>query len=373
MPGVSHAYNEAGHYFTLVALLDSATGPDAPKLSPEELKLEAFCTELPDMAQELDATSQRIAVLHNKDDLKWGLLGQCQTPLSKHMVSAQYYLHGLTGTDSAPVREAAKNIMDLLHNEIDQYPDTAPNKDKRVSLICARGFAIHLYGDSYAHVTLASDGPSSIASFITKLFSKPGMQMYPTGIGHLFDVHKPDYLEDTHSLNTWDKFVRDEHPKILSQPIPAEKIKSILNIKQHCGITDDCENKNQRVLQSLIEKNNQAAPILFKEMESLIIGEPKLFFGELAWTCEQAVDKLYKSSDPNRPKCEAAWQDYLKQAIKVFNDKQIKLDPTNHPGATANHNCSAWRCKDKSVYSGETPGGKCEIEITDKLRDGIPR
>ena len=83
----ANAYNEGGHYYTLLALFDSiATTPTEEHL--REIKLEAFCAELPDLARELDAISQRVRVLESTGDNLWGLLGRCQTNVSSHMVSS---------------------------------------------------------------------------------------------------------------------------------------------------------------------------------------------------------------------------------------------------------------------------------------------
>jgi hypothetical protein len=363
LPGSALAYNEGGHYYTLVALLDSQPDNATPR-NPDQLRLEAFCAELPDMTLELDATSQRLAVLRSSRDNAWGLLGYCQTPLSAHMVAVQCYLHGLTGTPVEPLRNAALSIIQDLTGKLAGARDAA----KRKELLCARGFAIHLLGDSFAHATLSSDSDYHRHSWVSGIFSADTMKTYPTGAGHLFDGHKPDYI-GSHRENSWDKFVQTENSALLSPPLAGKPLASLLSCKADCGISQSCESEDQDNLHRLIEQNEGPTHRVFiNDMEQLIRTENTDFMGfELADTCQEVVDKVYGSTGPD---CSSVWATYLGAAIEAFNEWSI--DPTNRPGATASHSCSAWRCSGSSGYAGERYGS-CEPQIIDALKMGIPQ
>lgn len=58
----SLAYDFGGHHYTLSAAFhDDSNGSKSEDYKPLR-ELEAFCSELPDLSQELDATTQRIHV-----------------------------------------------------------------------------------------------------------------------------------------------------------------------------------------------------------------------------------------------------------------------------------------------------------------------
>src|SRR5690242_11860978 len=80
----ANAYDIGGHHFT-VALVLSQTDP-ADQADPYKIT-EAFCAELPDLVPELDAVTQRINVLKSSIDTRWGLLGNCNSYVSRHMVA----------------------------------------------------------------------------------------------------------------------------------------------------------------------------------------------------------------------------------------------------------------------------------------------
>src|SRR5262249_15888612 len=144
LSATSGAYIEGGHHYTVSAVM-SETRANATPVSPEML-VQGFCAQLPDLAMELDAYTQRAIVLESGSDWQWGALGRCGSEVSRHMVATQFYLHGLTGGTKDRVRKAAADIV----REIDTLLGAAPSAQERINLWCARGFAAHLLGDSYA-------------------------------------------------------------------------------------------------------------------------------------------------------------------------------------------------------------------------------
>jgi hypothetical protein len=201
--GSSWAFLAGGHHYTLLAIyragrLDQAVAEDYKRV-------EAFCAQLPDLAVELDATTQRIKVLESFGDITWGLLGRCGSAKSRHMVASQYHLHALTGTDSKRVRETAIGMLAALQAQFDQ----AGNDQARVNLACQRGFAAHLLGDTFAHARL--DGPD---------------QLYDTGLGHARDLVKPDYMHTRRAMpvnaggkNAWIEWARMASQAVDNRPL----------------------------------------------------------------------------------------------------------------------------------------------------------
>lgn len=164
------AYDIGGHHFTVALVLAQAGNGDSA--DPYEIT-EAFCAELPDLVPELDAVTQRINVFKSRVDMQWGLLGNCGSNVSRHMVATQWYVHALTKQNSEQFREMAKRIV----VELRAARLKEPNPQRRLNLACETGLAIHLLGDSYAHSQLSDPE-----------------KLYPTGNGHWKDVHKPDMM-----------------------------------------------------------------------------------------------------------------------------------------------------------------------------------
>jgi len=158
------AYNEAGHFYTAYALVRTS-GVDAKRM------LLAFCAQLPDMTADLDAvTVYRTALTSNpKQWLKWSNDSKAESIEVKRMIAVQQLLHALTGGDSATVEAIAKTNIATLRGQI-SWSDPDPNK------LCALGFALHFFGDAFAHRQL-----------------RHKEKMYSTGLGHAADAHYPDY------------------------------------------------------------------------------------------------------------------------------------------------------------------------------------
>ena len=348
----AHAYNEGGHYYTLLALFDSQAR-SAPEYQISEMKLQALCAELPDMAKELDAITQRVRVLGSGKDFLWGLLGQCQSTVSSHMVTAQYYLHGLSGAPAYLIREAAKDIInnidgDLAKLGIRQSPE-------RRNLICARGFAAHLYGDTFAHVRLSSENTKFFSNFIDR-------EMYPTGLGHLRDGHNPDYLYG-HKIedDQWPHWVLDAAGNIAKGSDPAQTLNSHLPCQ---GNIEKCEEPARDRLEHLVTVKKLLVPGM---QDRIANGSTGIGGIERSTTCDQIVSQIF--TDPNdRPQCDSAWNNYLAEAIPVF--QKLGIDPASRPNASAGKNCSAWHCAGNSSYGSEA-SSSCTID--DKLQFGSER
>ena len=347
----AQAYNEGGHYYTLLALYDSlASSASAEKIS--EIKLEAFCAELPDLAQELDAVTQRVRVLKSTRDNLWGLLGSCQTTVSAHMVATQYYLHGLAGTPAAQNRNAALQLLQATDSDL-----RAPKlgRAQRRQLLCARGFAGHLYGDSYAHVKLSSERAGLF-------YAAPHPQMYATGLGHARDGQYPDYLYG-HSLDgdRWPQWVSDASAALVT----GANSKPLLANLNGCADSNiaNCEEEAQKKLISLLQTKNLAVANMQQLLENGNSGFAQM---ERTTTCDSMLAAAFPQAR-ERPQCNQVWAYYLQKAIPVFN--ALGLDPGAGSNARVAHSCSAWRCSGSASYAGEQPAS-CAIEVRDQLEYG---
>ena len=76
------AYEIGGHHFTLVRIFLDAD--KTARSSDDERYVELFCAELPDLAMELDAITQREKVAMSSE-WQWGLFGRCTGPVTRHM------------------------------------------------------------------------------------------------------------------------------------------------------------------------------------------------------------------------------------------------------------------------------------------------
>lgn len=346
------AYNEGGHYYTLLALFDSHAHA-VPESKLRDMKLQGLCSELPDMAEELDAITQRVRVLKSWQDYLWGLSGQCQTTVSSHMVATQYYLHGLSGAPADRIRNAAKIVLNRLDDDLAGL-GTGPSQARR-NLICARSFAAHLYGDTFAHVRLSSERPG--------LFSRVVMtEMYQTGLGHVRDGHDPDYLYGHRiDIDKWPRWVLDAAIYIATGADPAR----VLDTHRPCRDSlAACEEPARQRLEDLLTMKEQ---LMVTDMpQRNASGRTGIGGMERATTCDEVVSSIFPDAN-DRPQCDIAWKTYLDKAIRVFHEQGI--DPSARPDAKAGKSCTAWRCSGSTRYNGEAPN-TCTVDIVDELSFG---
>jgi len=346
----AHAYSEGGHYYTLLALFDS-NAKAAPSSKLSEMKLQALCSELPDMAQELDAITQRVRVLQSRKDLLWGLSGQCQTTVSSHMVASQYYLHALSGAPADRIRSAANAIVKAIDGDLAKL-GTKQSQERR-NLICARGLAAHLYGDTFAHVKLSSEKSLFYSTTLNT-------EMYETGLGHARDGHNPDYLYGhTIDIDKWPRWAQDASANIATGSDATNTLKSHLPCP---GQIAACEEPARIRLQDLVTMKDA---LMIPDMQQRIAAGSKGIGGmERSTNCEDVINSIFPNTN-DRPQCDASWKSYLQKAIPVFNN--LGIDPTTRPHAMAGKDCSAWQCTGGASYSSESAGA---CTIRDELRFG---
>lgn len=172
------AYQQGGHLDTVGMAAKGAVLPGAggPALLPQEATVVAFCAQLPDQSSDMDAIVLMQAAAESSPSQTASLVdnpltASPQATEIRRMITVQQLVHGLTGGDTSLVRSIAISSLQALATSAHKKPTPADEG----STLCALGFALHLYGDSYAHSTL--DDPT---------------KMYPTGLGHAKDLTYPD-------------------------------------------------------------------------------------------------------------------------------------------------------------------------------------
>lgn len=181
------AYEVPGHYYTITLLMKNLL---PLRLSEQQSSLVAFCAQLPDIAEELDAVEVYKSAASNP--IAWAAWGSRDKVWNKNvaqMVAVQQFLHGLTGGTTEGVQTVAREIIRELSYQIWQSDGGPPSGN--TSALCALGFAMHLYGDSFAH----------------RQINKPE-SMYPTGRGHAGHGHEPDRpLSSSFRTQDWGNYL----------------------------------------------------------------------------------------------------------------------------------------------------------------------
>jgi hypothetical protein len=177
-PSSPLAFQDEGHLFTSATVVYTAldpSNPDAgePLLRPDVARLVAFCTQLPDQTLEYDAVQVMNHHLHLGD------------PQSRQWLQwVQEDLHALAGNDAGTMRRCAREVVEAVHNRVRDTDGKDPVQ------VCALGFAVHLFGDAYAH------------------FHFDTMQLYGSPLGHMTDYHEPDlpFYEPDARIPNWELY-----------------------------------------------------------------------------------------------------------------------------------------------------------------------
>jgi hypothetical protein len=172
------AYQRDEHYYTVRLSLDKREGGDVA----------AMCAQLADEAPELNAIAvYRRVMRHPFAYGAWSMRGTGPDETVGVMVETQQLLHGLTGGSPKAVRAVAAGLARQLFDRARAEKDPA----KKADTMCAVGFALHLYGDSFAHTRIHNSE-----------------RMYGTGIGHFFDATKPDLpLYSAARFDLWREYI----------------------------------------------------------------------------------------------------------------------------------------------------------------------
>jgi hypothetical protein len=276
-PAAAYRWDE--HYYTVRLAFGAREGGEVA----------ALCAQLADEAPELNAIAvYRRLMKHPLDYAAWTFGGSGPSETVGRMATVQQILHGLTGGSPDAVRaialETGKSIGAVLRAEKDPR--------KRADAQCALGFAMHLYGDSFAHTRI-----------------KNPAKMYATGLGHFFDATTPDQpLSSATRLEMWRDYLATA-PTLIPDGVraafePVFSAAAELQRRARAG--------NQYAREELMHAETTAlegSGIKAALLEHNLSNRP----------CQAIADAAAKGL-PATPSCEGAWSLYRGAAVKAFDD-----------------------------------------------------
>lgn len=305
------AYNETGHYYTIAAVTHSLI----PKLPAERASFVAFCAQLPDIANELDATKvyRSMAGRHPLAFVGWATRGKAWDESVGRMVAVQQLLHGLTGGRAPAMQGVAEQIVGTLARVVQQAPGRGDAQD--ATALCALGFALHLYGDAFAHRRLNDRGV-----------------MYPTGQGHAADIHRPDYVlyepADSHlRADTWKSYLLAVPGVLgkfsLDRVLADQKVSEVMSLRSSTPRPSFWNTYAERSISTILARG-LALPAFKVPPEQNPSGP-----------CQQYVNDRFKEGHFGAlaaPQCRAVWTLFRSVAEPAFtgaaaaSDSQFNLD-----------------------------------------------
>ncbi len=275
-PAAAYRWDE--HYYTVRLAFGAREGGEVA----------AMCAQLADEAPELNAIAvYRRLMKHPLDYAAWTFSGAGPNETVGRMVTIQQILHGLTGGSPEAVRAIAVETAKTLGAKASAEKDPS----KRADAQCALGFALHLFGDSFAHTRI-----------------KNTTKMYATGLGHFFDATTPDQpLSSPTRMEQWREYLA-EAPTLIPagiaaafEPVFAAAAES--QRRARAGNEFAREELMHAETKALEGSGIQAALI-----EHNLSNKP----------CQAIVDAAGKGL-PAKPTCEGAWALYRDAAMKAFD------------------------------------------------------
>ncbi|HEX4048337.1 MAG TPA: hypothetical protein VH309_10910 [Elusimicrobiota bacterium] len=275
-PAAAYRWDE--HYYTVRLAFGPRAGGEVASL----------CAQLADEAPELSAIAvYRRLMTHPLDYLQWALLGTGPDETVGRMVTIQQLQHGLTGGSPEAVREIARATATTLAAAARGEKDPLLRANAR----CALGFALHLYGDSFAHARIRNPA-----------------RMYGTGLGHFFDATRPDQpLSSAARLALWRDYLATV-PALISAgtagafgPVFAAAAESQPRARAANGFSREALMHAET--SALEEDGIQAALIPHNVSDK---------------PCQAIVDAAAKGL-PAAPTCEGAWALYRGAVVAAFD------------------------------------------------------
>jgi hypothetical protein len=343
--GSALAFEPGGHHDSLSAIFADSTPTSSAAVGLPTLnssgdlaarrRLEAFCAQLPDLSQELDAITQREHVVISPIDWGWGAFTICTTKTSRHMVASQFFLHALTGGASHPLREVAAQIVASIDADFAKAADDAT----RTQLTCERGFAEHLFGDTYAHSTTDDE-----------------TRLYATGFGHAREFDHPDRM--LYRPDRWYAWLAAAGPALVGHATDP----AIAVLSQGVNASSDSGYGEQ----DLVEK-------LHNHVQMAAFWEPY----------QPALDGWTTTPHPSSIPVIGAVVDLYNNDI-LFSRCQDQVDhgPANRPGGLGaptyrgnRPNCdqvwAGYFARAKSIFAAAKVTAPCDVDPSqDRLEDG---
>lgn len=284
LPSLAGAYHREDHYYSVrLALADLR-----PRIQGDETA--AMCAQLADEASELNAIEvYRALMRHPLSYAGWSLAGRGEDAWTRRMATTQQLLHGLTGGSSQGLRAAAALAVAASRKRLDgRLPP-----QERADALCALGFALHLYGDSYAHARIRNPA-----------------RMYGTGIGHFFDAAVPDFpLCGPRRRDAWEAYLLAA-PALFSGRKRVSDLPSFLEATKALAGTADRSNAFQEG--RLREAEARALDELGEKPLPITRGPPERRCADIVadWSRRHGVAPA--------PRCGAAWKLYYEDASAAF-------------------------------------------------------
>jgi hypothetical protein len=286
-PAAAYRWDE--HYYTVRLAFGAREGGDVA----------ALCAQLADEAPELNAIAvYRRLMEHPLDYAAWALGGKGPDETVGRMVTIQQMLHGLTGGSPEAVRAIAVDAAKTLGEKARAEKDPR----KRADAQCALGFALHLYGDSFAHTRIRNT-----------------TKMYPTGLGHFFDATTPDQpLSSAARLTMWQDYLATAPTlipagiKAAFEPVFAAAAESQRRARAGNGYA---RAELMHAETAALEGSGIQAALIAHNVSN----KP----------CQAIADAAAKGLNAT-PSCEGAWALYRDAAVKAFD--AYDADPA-HAGA----------------------------------------
>lgn len=294
LAGPAAAYVRDEHYYTTRLSVDRRDGGD----------IAAVCAQLVDEAPELGAVDTYRRMMRSPGAYAaWSLSGRGPERVVGTMVSTQQLLHGLTGGSPEAVRAVAAGLARELFEKARAEKDPELKADD----LCAVGFALHLYGDSYSHTRIHNPA-----------------RLYGTGIGHFFDATRPDLpLLSPARFGLWVDYLTSA-PEVIPEAsgVSLEKM------------FDDAE----KALKTARSRNGWALKELWAlehaAVESRGLSCAPLPRNRAGLPCREVLAAATKGL-PHPPTCEGAWEAYRAAAVKAFEawdaDPAHASSPTRKP------------------------------------------
>lgn len=296
------AYQREEHYYsTRLALAASRPGPEDAVVS--------LCAQLADEAPELNPIEAYRRMMRRPLVYAWWSLRSAgaDEPVGR-MITVQQALHALTGGSS----EAAHAIGATAARAALKTAAAAPDEpEARADAYCALGFALHFYGDTYAHRRVHNPA-----------------RMYPTGLGHLFDGLSPDlplYNKDRAAL--WDGYLAS-----FAGLLPGYDFKKLEPFCVQCAaIRASAHDGNAHGRRQLRQAESA-------ELKRLGAAPAPLERNPGTLRCQDIVDDYAaKHGLKTAPNCESAWTLYRTQMETAFDDYERGPDEARAPARALRH------------------------------------
>ncbi len=276
------AYQREEHYYSLRLALGSAE----PRLAGDEVV--ALCAQLADEAPELNPIEvYRHVMRHPLSYASWSLRERGSEETVGKMVTVQQLLHGLTGGSSDAARIIAADTVQAVHAAARRAPPGS-----RTDALCALGFSLHFYGDSFAHRRMHNP-----------------KRMYPTGLGHMFDGSAPDmpfYSPVRTAL--WREYFRAL--KTVLPDFVETKLDAFFRL---------CEDSRLRARQTNAYGGEDLKRLESQELGRLGIQSSPLEHAPATRTCRTIIEEhAAKAGLAAIPDCERSWALYRAEAEKAY-------------------------------------------------------